>query len=423
MKSLKNLTGDSLEQLIDYQVVDQNGDEIGTLHSLWSEPDTGAVEFLGVKTGWLFGHNHVVPAEKAELDESENVVRLPYTSLFIKEAPSMSADAEISEAEEANIYQYYGLDRTGPSIETSTMVAPAASGMATSGLPEVAGAAALAGSGSTFSGNPAPKTTGGDDAARWRRTSRSLMNDAVSGGIVDKSNPVRDALGDMVGGDESGTTASTTAASPGSYGTSNLYGSTGDTTPVAEDSLGDASEASVGTSGSTLAAGSAARTSGTAATNSNPDLITGEPGSHPLGTGAGALSAGAAGMAVGSFGGPVGAVIGGIVGAVGGAYVGKGIAESIDPTEEDAHWRSNYRSTSYFENDYEYADYAPAYRVGYEGFGRYGAEGRDYHAAEPDLQRDYSQGRGSSRLEWEKAKSATRDAWERLKAKTSHEAK
>ena len=75
MKSLKNLTGDSLEQLIDYQVVDQNGDEIGTLHSLWSEPDTGAVEFLGVKTGWLFGHNHVVPAEKAELDDAENVVR------------------------------------------------------------------------------------------------------------------------------------------------------------------------------------------------------------------------------------------------------------------------------------------------------------------------------------------------------------
>lgn len=211
MKSLKNLTGDSLEQLIDYQVVDQNGDEIGSLHSLWSEPDTGAVEFLGVKTGWLFGHNHVVPAEKAELDEAENLVRLPYTAMFIKEAPSISADSEISEAEEANIYQYYGLDRTGPSIETAVA--------------------------------PAPDAAGADDAARWRRTTRSLINDAVSGGEIDQSNPVRNALGDMVVGDTSGTTAPTTAATAGSYGTANLYGSTGATTPVAEDSLGEKTKA------------------------------------------------------------------------------------------------------------------------------------------------------------------------------------
>ncbi len=116
MKSLKNLSGDSLEQMIDYKVVDQNGDEIGTLHSLWSDPDTGTVEFLGVKTGWLFGHNHVVPAEKAELDEANSVVRLPYTESFIKEAPSMSAESEISEAEEQNIYRYYG---THSDTETS----------------------------------------------------------------------------------------------------------------------------------------------------------------------------------------------------------------------------------------------------------------------------------------------------------------
>ena len=205
MKSLKNLTGDSLEQLIDYQVVDQNGDEIGSLHSLWSEPDTGAVEFLGVKTGWLFGHNHVVPAEKAELDESENVVRLPYTAIFIKEAPSFSADSEISEAEEAGIYQYYGLDRTGPSIETST-VTPA---------------------------------KGEDDTARWKRIKSSLVNDAASGKIVDQSkNSVGQALDDVVVGDTSGT-HSTSAATAESYGTSNLYGSTGDTTPVAEDSAGE----------------------------------------------------------------------------------------------------------------------------------------------------------------------------------------
>ena len=106
------------------------------------------------------------------------------------------------------------------------------------------------------------------------------------------------------------------------------------------------------------------------------------------------------GAAIGALGGPVGAMIGGLVGVVGGGYAGKGVAESINPTEEDAHWQSNYRNTSYFENDYEYADYAPAYRVGYEGYGRYAAEGRDYADAETDLQRDYTQGpwRISSRM-------------------------
>jgi sporulation protein YlmC with PRC-barrel domain len=148
MKSLKNMTGDSLEQMIDYEVVDQNGENIGTLHSLWSDPTTGGVEFLGVKTGWLFGHNHVVPAEKAELDETGGVVRLPYTELFIKEAPSIPADSEISEMEEENIYRYYGL------------TSPAAIGAATS---ENAG----------LESPPATATAEADGAAaRWRRTSR-----------------------------------------------------------------------------------------------------------------------------------------------------------------------------------------------------------------------------------------------------------
>ena len=148
MKSLKNMTGDSLEQMIDYKVVDQNGESIGTLHSLWSDPTTGGVEFLGVKTGWLFGHNHVVPAEKAELDETCNVVRLPYTELFIKEAPSIPADSEISEMEEDNIYQYYGL--TSP---------VAAAAMESTGLDSAPASAT--------------ETETAAAAARWRRTCRA----------------------------------------------------------------------------------------------------------------------------------------------------------------------------------------------------------------------------------------------------------
>src|SRR6266487_6871524 len=53
--------------------------------------------------------------------------------------------------------------------------------------------------------------------------------------------------------------------------------------------------------------------------DSNPDPITGTPGSHPVGTGVGAAAGGSAatyaGAAIGAAaGGPVGAVVGGVVG-------------------------------------------------------------------------------------------------------------
>src|SRR3982751_4572243 len=67
------------------------------------------------------------------------------------------------------------------------------------------------------------------------------------------------------------------------------------------------------------------------ARDSNPDPITGAPGSHPIGTGIGAAGGGiAAGAAIGSFAGPVGTVIGAVVGAVAGGLAGKGVAEMID---------------------------------------------------------------------------------------------
>lgn len=437
MKTLKEITGDSLEQMIDFKVIDQDGDSVGTLHSLWSDPTTGAVEFLGVKTGWLFGQNHVVPAEKAELDESQNVVRLPYTSLFVKEAPAISADAEISEAEEENIYRYYGLDRAAGTPTAGQAVSSSAD---LDRLPEAAGASSLASAsgrdeGSSNFGAPTSGVTGDvSGASRLRCTARlgtaSTSADLIAaigpiGHVPTAGEAVRGALNDLTPGDSSSNTnIGSSIAKPGSYGTANLYGSTGNTTPVAADSTGSTSDEAVTTNTSGAATAGTRNSDTVTERSANSDPITGEPGSHPVGTGAGALAAGAAGAAIGAaiggpIGAPVGAAIGGIVGAVGGGYAGKGVAESINPTEESAFWESNYRNASYHESDYDYTDYSPAYRTGYEGFGRYGASGRDYSEVESDLERDYTQNRGASRLGWDKAKSATRDAWDRLKGKFS----
>ena len=144
----------------------------------------------------------------------------------------------------------------------------------------------------------------------------------------------------------------------------------------------------------------------------NRDPITGEPGSHPVGTGLGAAGGAATGAAVGSVAGPVGTLVGGVIGAVAGGLAGKGVAEAIDPTAEDAYWQSNHRAESYYDSSASYDDYAPAYRTGYNGYSE--NRGRSFDEVEPDLRNTWENAKGTSNLTWEKAKHASRAAWDRV---------
>ena len=145
----------------------------------------------------------------------------------------------------------------------------------------------------------------------------------------------------------------------------------------------------------------------------NRDPISGAPGAHPVGTGVGAAAGGlAAGAAVGSVAGPVGTAVGAAVGAVVGGLAGKGIAERIDPTIEDAYWRENFRSRPYVAEGSTYDDYGPAYQYGVENYPKY--PGRKFDDVESDLSRDWQRAKGKSSLEWERAKHATKDAWHRV---------
>lgn len=146
--------------------------------------------------------------------------------------------------------------------------------------------------------------------------------------------------------------------------------------------------------------------------DTNPDPITGAPGSHPVGTGVGAAGGAAAGAAVGSVAGPLGTLVGGAVGAVVGGLAGKGVAEAIDPTAEDAYWRDNYRSRPYYDSKSTYDDWGPAYAFGVDAYTR--RNGRSFAEAESGLSRDWTSARGGSSLEWDRAKHAARDAWQRV---------
>lgn len=145
----------------------------------------------------------------------------------------------------------------------------------------------------------------------------------------------------------------------------------------------------------------------------NRDPITGAPGAHPVGTGLGAGGGGMAGAAIGgAVGGPVGAIVGAAAGAIAGGLAGKGIAEQIDPTAEDAYWRSNYSTRPYVDSNSSYDDYAPAYKYGWESRAKHA--GRSFDETENDLSEGWSDVKGASRLGWDRAKDAVKDSWHRV---------
>lgn len=147
--------------------------------------------------------------------------------------------------------------------------------------------------------------------------------------------------------------------------------------------------------------------------DANRDPISGQPGAHPIGTGAGAGAAGATGAAIGgAVGGPIGAVVGAAVGAVAGGLAGKGAAELVNPTVEDAYWRDNYRTRPYAKADLGYETYQPAYKYGWESRSRYA--GKSYDDVETDLERGWESAKGTSKMAWSEAKGAVRDAWHRV---------
>jgi phage tail tape-measure protein len=145
----------------------------------------------------------------------------------------------------------------------------------------------------------------------------------------------------------------------------------------------------------------------------NLDPISGEPGSHPVGTGAGSVSAAAVGAAIGAVvGGPVGFALGGAVGAVAGGLAGHDVAEKVNPTVEDAYWRDNYSTRPYAVADRDYNFYQPAYRYGWEARSSY--KDAKWDDVESKLDEGWDAGRGTSTLAWHEAMPATRDAWNRF---------
>ena len=104
-------------------------------------------------------------------------------------------------------------------------------------------------------------------------------------------------------------------------------------------------------------------------------------------------------------------IAGAAIGAAAGAAAGKGIARAVNPSADDTYWRGAYLNAPYYSAGRPDDDYAPAYRLGYDGWSRYGGL---YDDSERRLASEWESVKGRSRLTWDEAKLATRAAWHRV---------
>lgn len=97
-------------------VLDRDGNKIGSFAELYLDRGTGQPEWAAVKTG-LFGMNvNLVPLQG--VDRRGDDLQVPYDADTVKSAPDIDADQELTEQEEQRLYAHYGLEYSGYSDDT-----------------------------------------------------------------------------------------------------------------------------------------------------------------------------------------------------------------------------------------------------------------------------------------------------------------
>ncbi|WP_424224629.1 PRC-barrel domain-containing protein [Brooklawnia sp.] len=95
------------EDLFNSDVVDVNGNKIGSIGQVYLDDQTGQPSWVTVKTGWFGLKETFVPLEQAVV--TEGTITVPYTEEKVKEAPRVDPDKHLDADEEAQLYAYYGI--------------------------------------------------------------------------------------------------------------------------------------------------------------------------------------------------------------------------------------------------------------------------------------------------------------------------
>ncbi len=102
------LDRDSLDQLQNATVFSNDGDKIGSVGQVYLDDQTNQPTFVTVKTGLLGTKENFVPLNEART--TADGVTVPFDKNFVKDAPNVDADGNLSPEEEQRIYEYYSMD-------------------------------------------------------------------------------------------------------------------------------------------------------------------------------------------------------------------------------------------------------------------------------------------------------------------------
>lgn len=108
----------SPDQLLTTTVHDKSGHKVGKVQQVYLDDATGAPSWVTVRTG-IFGTNEsLVPVDSAELNG--DLLQVPFDRQVIHDAPNFDPGHHLDEADEDELYRYYGMSRQLASTPRST---------------------------------------------------------------------------------------------------------------------------------------------------------------------------------------------------------------------------------------------------------------------------------------------------------------
>lgn len=111
-------TNETIETLRNSTVFGTDGEKIGKVGELYLDAQTGEPTFVTVNTGFFGTNESFIPVNQARYAGEE--IHVPYTKEFVKDAPNIAEDGELSPAEEQRLYEYYSLTAGTATSGTAT---------------------------------------------------------------------------------------------------------------------------------------------------------------------------------------------------------------------------------------------------------------------------------------------------------------
>jgi uncharacterized protein (TIGR02271 family) len=106
------------DTLQDLQVIDNDGNKVGKIDTIFLDVETNKPEWAAVKTGMFGGKTTLVPLVNADATGDE--LRVPYSKDAIKSAPHHDPDVELSNSDEAELFNHYGIAYSGETVTADT---------------------------------------------------------------------------------------------------------------------------------------------------------------------------------------------------------------------------------------------------------------------------------------------------------------